>query len=104
MHKKRIFLYIGIAIVAIITLTALDCLTGTTGPVLLTITITPDNITVEIDGEQQFTATGKYDDGSSRDLTLKVDWSSDEPWRRAAKVKSCTAPFNIKRVARSPSL
>src|SRR5450755_2376206 len=48
-------------------------------PVLQTITISPANPTIPSGGQQQFTATGKYSDGSSQDLTHVVDWSPSFP-------------------------
>ena len=47
-----------------------------TGPTLSSIAISPANPTIPINTTQQLTATGSYSDGSSRDLTTLVSWSS----------------------------
>ena len=46
------------------------------GPVPLVIVVTPANTNISIGGSQQFTATGTYSDGSTRDLTSQVTWIS----------------------------
>src|SRR5205823_5054271 len=38
--------------------------------------VTPGNASVAASSTQQFSATGKYSDGSSRDLTALVTWGS----------------------------
>ncbi|HYD16722.1 MAG TPA: beta-propeller fold lactonase family protein [Candidatus Nanoarchaeia archaeon] len=48
-------------------------------PVLDAIAITPDIVNVKLGKVQQFTATGTYSDGSTRDLTADVQWSSSDP-------------------------
>jgi hypothetical protein len=45
---------------------------------LTSIAVTPANSTVVAPGTQQFTATGGYSDGSSRDLTAQVTWASSD--------------------------
>jgi uncharacterized protein YjdB len=40
--------------------------------------VTPGNASVAASSTQQFTATGKYSDGSSKDLTSSVLWSSSD--------------------------
>jgi hypothetical protein len=54
---------------------------GTTvSPTLVAIDVKPDNeITLALGGTQQLTATGKYWDGSTLDLTSQVTWVSDTP-------------------------
>jgi hypothetical protein len=39
--------------------------------------ITPKTASIAQGGTQQFTATGKYSDGSTADLTTEADWTSD---------------------------
>ena len=46
------------------------------GATLSSITVTPANPFVPVNTTQPFTATGSYSDGSSRDLTTRVTWSS----------------------------
>ncbi len=49
---------------------------GGTSVTLTAIAISPASSTIPINTTQQFTATGSYSDGSSRDLTSLVTWSS----------------------------
>jgi uncharacterized protein YjdB len=37
------------------------------------------NPTVTVGAIQQFTATGTYSDGTSRDITAQISWSSSNP-------------------------
>ena len=46
------------------------------GATLQSITVSPANPIIPVNTTQQFTATGSYSDGSSRDLTTRVTWSS----------------------------
>lgn len=51
-------------------------------PTLDTITVTDANVpsgTVALGGTDQFTATGNYSDGSTKDLTMNVTWTSGTP-------------------------
>jgi Big-like domain-containing protein len=51
-----------------------------TPPSLSSIVVTPSSVTLWAGlGTQQFTATGHYTDGSSKDLTSSVTWSSSSP-------------------------
>jgi len=45
-------------------------------PELQSISVTPLNASVEVGQTQQFTATGTFSDGSSRNLTNQVTWTS----------------------------
>jgi len=47
-----------------------------TGPVLVSIAVTPSNKAVIIGATQQFTATGTFSDGSVQNVTSSVAWSS----------------------------
>jgi uncharacterized protein YjdB len=47
-----------------------------TPPVLASITITPANTSIVVNGNQQYTATGTYTDGSTQNLTGASTWSS----------------------------
>ncbi len=49
---------------------------GVTAPALQTITVTPANPQIAAKGTQPFAATGTYSDGSSKDLTGSVNWTS----------------------------
>jgi hypothetical protein len=46
---------------------------------LIEITISPSTLTMQEGDTQQFSATGFYDDGTTRDLTSEVAWISDNP-------------------------
>ena len=47
-----------------------------TGAALNTIEIVPDPLTVPVGGERRLLALGRFDDGSTQDLTNQVVWSS----------------------------
>jgi uncharacterized protein YjdB len=56
-------------------------ITGGTGltvipPVLLSIAVTPPNVTIAAGATQQYTATGTFSDGSTQNLTASSTWSS----------------------------
>ena len=57
---------------------------GTTGtgsaptPTLASMAVTPGSASITPGGNQQFTATGKYSDGSTKDLSSSVQWSSSD--------------------------
>jgi hypothetical protein len=54
-------------------------LTVTGSPVLVSIAVTPVNPSITVGGQQQFTATGTYSDGSHQDLTSTATWTSSTP-------------------------
>jgi Bacterial Ig-like domain (group 2) len=49
-----------------------------TAPMLVSIAVTPANPTIGSTGTEQFTATGKYTDSSTQNLTTMVTWSSSQ--------------------------
>ncbi len=49
------------------------------GPVLASIAVTPVNPSILVGGQQQFTATGTYSDGSHQDLTNSATWMLSIP-------------------------
>lgn len=49
------------------------------GPSLSSITVTPSTPSINMGTQQQFTATGNYSDGSTKDLTSTSSWSSSAP-------------------------
>ena len=51
-------------------------LTGTGGPGLVSIAVTPANPSISVGGTEQFTATGTYSDSSTQNLTTTATWSS----------------------------
>jgi hypothetical protein len=46
-------------------------------PTLKSITVTPLTPSIEESGTKQMTATGTYDDGSTKNITGSVDWSTN---------------------------
>jgi hypothetical protein len=52
---------------------------GTGKPVLSSLQISPTNPSVAVGLTQKFTATGKFSDGSTRDMTASVTWTSATP-------------------------
>ena len=48
-------------------------------PVLVSIAVTPTNPSIVAGGQQQFTATGTYSDGSHQNLTNSANWTSSVP-------------------------
>ena len=71
----------GVAIGGTTITAALNGVSGSTflnvtPPVLTAITVTPANASAIAGATQQFTATGKYSDGSSQDVSSQVTWSS----------------------------
>lgn len=49
---------------------------GDNGVSLSSITVTPANVSITKNGTKQFTATGNYSDGTSKDITTEVTWTS----------------------------
>jgi hypothetical protein len=47
-------------------------------PTLLSISVTPVNVTINVGQSEQYAATGHYSDGSTRSLTSAVTWSSSQ--------------------------
>jgi uncharacterized protein YjdB len=47
-----------------------------TAPILQLITVTPETATIEVDANQQYTATGTYSDASTANITSSVTWAS----------------------------
>ncbi len=46
---------------------------------LISIVVTPANLSIVLGGTQQFTATGHFRDGSTQNLTASVAWGSSAP-------------------------
>ena len=46
---------------------------------LVSIVVTPPNPSIPAGVARQFTATGTFSDGTSRDITTQVLWSSSDP-------------------------
>jgi hypothetical protein len=43
---------------------------------LVSLSVTPDDVTIAVGATQQYTATGTYSDGTTSDITASVSWSS----------------------------
>lgn len=50
----------------------------TSNPLLISISVIPENSEVEINKKQQFRVVAKYSDGTSSDITKFVKWSSTD--------------------------
>ena len=48
------------------------------GPTLTSMTVAPANLSIPVAVTKQFTATGIYSDGTSRDLTASATWSTSD--------------------------
>jgi uncharacterized protein YjdB len=48
-------------------------------PVLESITVAPNGVSLGLNGTQQFTATGNYSDGSTGAITTPITWTSAQP-------------------------
>jgi Bacterial Ig-like domain (group 2)/Abnormal spindle-like microcephaly-assoc'd, ASPM-SPD-2-Hydin len=73
----------GVAAGGPVTITATDGtimgtaqLTVTSGPTLVSITVTPNPATVSVGGMIQFAATGHFSDNSTKDVTTQSTWTS----------------------------
>src|SRR6266704_6277130 len=52
--------------------------TSALAPSLSSLQVTPGTMSISAGATQQFTATGKFSDGSSKDMTSSVQWSSSD--------------------------
>ena len=52
---------------------------GNSGPILTNIIVSPTSPTITVSSNQQFTATGFYNDGSTQILTSNLTWNSSSP-------------------------
>jgi len=55
-----------------------SCGSSHSGPTLTGIDITPISPIIHVSHMQQFTATGHFSDGTTADLTINANWSSDD--------------------------
>jgi 6-phosphogluconolactonase (cycloisomerase 2 family) len=65
----------SLAAVSVVCLLLAACSSGG-GPQLQHITVSPTSATISVTATQQFTATGYYSDGTNKDLTSTVAWTS----------------------------
>jgi uncharacterized protein YjdB len=80
MLKSKRNLQICAAFAALILLAvSIGCSGFFVDPTLTTITVTPPTPSVVVGNTQQMTATGTYDDGSSKNITGTVAWTTSDP-------------------------
>ena len=80
--KKRLFIFVACLFLSLLT----SCVTvnrssTTTSSSLTVITITPNPggyVILNDTDTKQFTATGTYSDGSSKDITSQITWGSSD--------------------------
>jgi hypothetical protein len=79
--KKRLFIFVACLFLSLLT----SCVTAnrsstTTSSSLTVITITPNpgGYVIDDTDTKQFTATGTYSDGSSKDITSQITWGSSD--------------------------
>ena len=75
---RSVILFSMIAFISVLWLTACGTVgpMGMTGATLNTISVTPASDSINTGGAQQYSATGSYSDGTTRDLSATVTWSS----------------------------
>lgn len=73
--KVRVWLAFAMLLVAA---AGVGCQGFFVDPTLSTITVTPPTPSVQEGNTQQMTATGTYDDGSTKNITSSVSWTTDD--------------------------
>jgi hypothetical protein len=76
--KQRIRLVGAFAALATLAL-AISCRGFFVNPTLTGVSVGPQGLTINVNETWQMTATGTYDDGSQKNLTSGVAWSSSDP-------------------------
>jgi trimeric autotransporter adhesin len=76
--KQRIRLMGAFAALATLAL-AISCRGFFVNPTLTGVSVGPQSLTLNLNQTFQMTATGTYDDGSQKNLTSGVAWSSSDP-------------------------
>jgi hypothetical protein len=76
--KQRIRLMGAFAALATLAL-AISCRGFFVNPTLTGVSVGPQSLTLNLNQTFQMTATGTYDDGSQKNLTSGVSWSSSDP-------------------------
>ena len=80
MFKTKRKLQLSAAFTAlIVTAFSMGCSGFFVDPTLTSLTVSPQTPTVAVGGTLQLTATGGYDDGSSKDISSSVIWLSETP-------------------------
>jgi hypothetical protein len=75
-RKFQVVASLGVLLLAA---AAISCHGFFVDPVLQTITVTPATPGILVNGTQQMTATGIYDDGSQKNITGTSSWNSSDP-------------------------
>jgi trimeric autotransporter adhesin len=76
--NKRKLRVSGLCAVLVLLAFGLGCKGFFQNPVLQTVTVGPANLNLNQDSTQQMTATGTYDDGSTKNLSTDLVWSSSD--------------------------
>jgi hypothetical protein len=79
--KKRLFIFIACLFLLLLTSCVTANRSSTTTSSLTVITITPNPggyVILDDTDTKQFTATGNYSDGSSKDITSQITWGSSD--------------------------
>lgn len=79
-----LFVFLGYAFVALSGCAA--AVSSNAARILVSVTVAPQKTTVAQGATQQFSATGRFSDGSTRDLTASANWSSSNS--AAASIQS----------------
>jgi len=77
-NKRKLQLLAASSILLLIA-TAAGCHGFFVNPTLTSLTVQPQNVSMIVNGVQSLTATGNYDDNSTKDLTGTVAWTSSAP-------------------------
>lgn len=77
-RKFSTYTFIGLFSALFSLLVNVSCTGFFVNPVLQTVTVGPSNLNLQQGATQQMTATGTFDDGSTKTLTSGVVWSSSD--------------------------
>ncbi len=69
---------VSLSVLLFFAVSAISCNGFFVDPVLQTITVTPASAGILVNGTQQMTATGTYDDGSQKNITGTSAWTSSD--------------------------
>lgn len=77
-NRKRLQVVVTTGVLFLLAIAATSCNGFFVDPVLQTITVTPATPGILVNGTQQMTATGTYDDGSQKNVTGTSSWTSSD--------------------------
>jgi len=75
-RKAFVFSALTAALLAVMTCAASLLSAKSPAATLVAVSVSPANTSVKLEGSTQFSATGRFSDGSTRDITTSVVWSS----------------------------